>query len=69
MFLNNTKLLTELEGSTCICRKEGMGLVEEFVVVMVLECETHKIQDVVNEFVGWAHPNETTRGGIQWRHC
>ena len=45
--------------------KKGVGLVKEFIVGMILECKTHEIRDVVDEFVGWIHPNEMTRWGIQ----
>ena len=64
-FLNNVGLLAELEGSTEICRKEGKSLVEEFVFRMVLKCKTHKIQDMVDEFIRWIHPNELTSRGIR----
>ena len=63
-FLNNAGLLAELEGSTEIRRKEGTSLVEEFIARMVFKCKTHEIQEMVDEFLGWMHPNEMTRGGI-----
>ena len=64
-FLDNTGLLVELEGSTDVRRRGGISLVEEFIVGMVLECKTHELQDMVDKFVGWIHPDETTSRGIR----
>ena len=65
MFLNNTRLLVELEGFTDIRRKERIGLVEEFVVGMILERNAHKIQEIVDELLRRTHPNKITRGRIR----
>ena len=64
MFLNNTGLLVELEGSTDIRRKERRSLVEEFIVGAIFECETYKIRDVTDEFFRRIYPDETTRRRI-----
>ena len=55
----------ELEGSTNIRRKERRGLVEEFIVGAIFECETYKIRDVTDKFFGRICPDETTRRGIR----
>ena len=65
MFLNNTGLLAELECSTNIQRKERGSRVEEFIVGTILECETHEIQKITNEFLRRIHPNGTIRERIQ----
>ena len=57
--------VVEMKGSTDVRGKEGMSLVKEFIVRMVLECEPHETREMVNEFLRRMHPNETTRGRIR----
>ena len=63
MFLNNTRLFAELEGSMDVQRKEQKCLVKEFAVGVILECKTHEIRDVPEEFIRGTHPDETNGRG------
>ena len=63
MFLNNTRLFAELEGSMDVQRKEQKCLVKEFAVGVILECKTHEIRDVPEKFI--SIPDETTGRGFR----